>query len=162
MGFHINKDSVEQKYETYFIKELCTMIKKKKKKNHQGLWIIIQVRLIARTEKSYNINLQSKFWSKSSVSVMAACFFQTPLRPTCRPPLCWSTEAPNGVAGTVLVRGDPEQSAGRWSHESLSTENTLKDKHAVSLFIRRGIKSTYSTQYVTRKWAGGWRKFVPL
>lgn len=46
-----------------------------------------------------------------------------PLRPTCcRPPFI--SQGLNGVTGTVVVCGDPEQSTGCWLHESFR-ENTL-------------------------------------
>lgn len=45
----------------------------------------------------------------------------------------------NGVTGTVLVSGDPEQSTGGWSHESLSTENTLQNKHSTFFFSYKGL-----------------------
>lgn len=85
-------------------------------------------------------------------------YFQAPLRPTC----CWSTKGSNGVTGTVLVCGDPEQSARPLVAWLIINRKHTEEQTLLFFLFLLGIKSTYSTQYFKVKWAETCKKFVLL
>lgn len=163
------------KIETYFIKESCTIIKTNEN------WNINQVPLDSYRKAKQLLQTES-LCGKFGQNVHQATKSQLSAGVAFRPEWKASSVIPDSIKTKMLsppllinealmvelaqfwsVEILSRASTGRWSHESLSTENTLKNKHCAPqdfIFFISGIKPTYSTQYFKVKWAGTWNKFV--
>ena len=143
------------KYETYFIKELCTIIKNKSLKYYSSL------APKSKTESEWSKfgqNLHHKLQNAVCQQAGQVCpreehhlLFPGSIKIN----MLLISRGSNGVTGTVLVCGDPEQSTWVIINRKHTAEQTL----CFLFFLRLGIQSIYSTQCVKDKLAGTWRKF---
>lgn len=77
--------------------------------------------------------------------------FPDSIKSTVLSPPVLISQSSNGVTGTVLVWGDPEQSTGHRSHESPSTENKPEQLNTVCFAYGGGLKPLSSHSIIQRR-----------